>query len=1367
MKEYYLHNLIDSSKLNKEGGEILIFSKKDISNSTHKREGLLEVRKLGKAAAIIFVHGLQGDPYRTWTKKGCSPLPHLFVEDETYDHFDVFTFGYNTGFILKRHHFREISNLLYTEVNAKLGDYKSLYFITHSMGGIVVQSMLAEQVEHRNKDFLEAVRGIVYLAVPFLGSTIASAASIPYMIIPPIIGEIAVSVQVRSLQVFSKDLAEMSEKWVRYRVDELRHLEELNLYGQSDKSVAVPSARAPYIKNSFAVAEGHISICKMDKESTVYQMIANFHREIGQLASINTVNDAETEVSKYLQWLKLRTGEFIVPGVNVPLSIEHAWASLHVIDEPSDAVSDSLEKEIAKYHEWERLSHRHQKKNAQEVTELGQRVILIGGPGSGKSTLAMRAVYRLTVKGEKVLYVRLPYVAKEMEQGKSFEDALWSVALDGYAGDKKLLKTEIGHINILIADGLDECEPNRRRVSQSLYEWSIGRQDTRVVVTTRPVGYESAQFNSFHHVEILPLDEKEINVYSLKLLQTLNDDEKKVAEMHASFKQQIEKSKMANVAARSPLLLNFLIQLLVSGKSFGKYRVELYSKIIEEWLGQSDRIKEKRLNDQIAIRSIEWIGWILQNVLNGKGGRSRQEMLQKLSAFIEDELDVRSLQAKEIATDCLQFWLDLGVLEHLKVGKENGYTFIHLTLGEYAAGKYISSLPEERQREHLLEKMHIPIWRETILLAGGAGCVRLFVKTILENTNGKHDLYNDIAFAAAILAEAEPISDLNKKVAENAVNTISSPFSLLCYEAGEVLEGIAQQEPDWTFSLVEPLLQHDQDWTKLVAYKLGFMSRRLIINPAIVFSLIELKPKESFNLQDFKIPSGWMVWNKVIELSMEQLLNTETLDGKELVKVVEALAEVGFSTSFHRKFTRMLQDMGRFDLLKILERKLKSSLDKINFHKGSLKILEGERALLTAVLRQITDKQEWSFDDMGPLVEVGKLYHAMQLGEKPIFDLDPLAEGVKLSVVDEVIKGMLLVHELVEGNIYNEIQWVLSDKENERMLLSRLPDVLEHDPNWERAESLLNKDLLIQSLSYPSHTIASNGSLLLVNCFENEEMMAQFNAAFMEAEGEGLFYYTIVAGYILEENALNAILERLKGKRTKGLRYLYGSLPNYSQAKNNELVSTALMNGINDKEPIVVKSVAEAMLKIGGTYDEEEIFKIATFWDENGVLCDSHQIMVVGSFCPECHVVPNSPLPELITLLKKSELLSFENRKYFSKHPRSDVQKAGFETLVYFLSTNLKEIRKLVQEIKHGREPSVLLEAVFSIGHFILKPISEELLSLIESNSFDVKTRLLKELANSQWVDQSDAIPIIKKALDDENSSVRNQAVIIYRSLRL
>ncbi|MEF7664389.1 MULTISPECIES: hypothetical protein [Bacillus cereus group] len=43
----------------------------------------------------------------------------------------------------------------------------------------------------------------------------------------------------------------------------------------------------------------------------------------------------------------------------------------------------------------------------------------------------------------------------------------------------------------------------------------------------------------------------------------------------------------------------------------------------------------------------------------------------------------------------------------------------------------------------------------------------------------------------------------------------------------------------------------------------------------------------------------------------------------------------------------------------------------------------------------------------------------------------------------------------------------------------------------------------------------------------------------------------------------------------------------------------------------------------------------------------------------------------------------------------------------------------------------------------------------------------MEELAKSQWADQSYSIPIIKKALNEENSIVRNQAVIKYRILGL
>lgn len=54
------------------------------------------------------------------------------------------------------------------------------------------------------------VGGIIYLAVPFGGSNIASVVSKAYTFIPPLAGDQLIHVQVRSLKVYSRDLHELS-----------------------------------------------------------------------------------------------------------------------------------------------------------------------------------------------------------------------------------------------------------------------------------------------------------------------------------------------------------------------------------------------------------------------------------------------------------------------------------------------------------------------------------------------------------------------------------------------------------------------------------------------------------------------------------------------------------------------------------------------------------------------------------------------------------------------------------------------------------------------------------------------------------------------------------------------------------------------------------------------------------------------------------------------------------------------------------------------------------------------------------------------------------------------------------------------------
>ncbi|WP_144505210.1 esterase/lipase family protein [Bacillus mycoides] len=244
-------------------------------NRLEHKIGLKTVKQEENSAAIIFVHGLRGHLYDTWTKNECEPLPFIMKQDPLYQDFDLFTFGYKTGVFLKRSHFKDVSKLLLSEIEART-QHDDIYFIVHSMGGLVIQSLLINQVESGNEDLIKKVKGIIYLAVPFYGATGGSAISFTYTLLPPLIGEYAFSSQVRSLKIFDKDLEEQAEKWVRYSDNQISHIVQKNIYGQSDAVVHRFSAKPPYIQDANVVEENHRSICKMDKDSTVYRLISQF-----------------------------------------------------------------------------------------------------------------------------------------------------------------------------------------------------------------------------------------------------------------------------------------------------------------------------------------------------------------------------------------------------------------------------------------------------------------------------------------------------------------------------------------------------------------------------------------------------------------------------------------------------------------------------------------------------------------------------------------------------------------------------------------------------------------------------------------------------------------------------------------------------------------------------------------------------------------------------------------------------------------------------------------------------------------------------------------------------------------------------------
>lgn len=153
-------------------------------------EGLFEIANTDRPdriADVVFVHGLGGGSHTTWChgKKGTSDF---FFWPERLGNArpkcGVWTFGYaagitalgNPGMIIEK----RAGNFASQLVLKGLGE-RPLVFIAHSMGGLVVKSLIvASQLTQdvARKRLVGNIRGVVFCGTPHRGSAFASAAAV-------------------------------------------------------------------------------------------------------------------------------------------------------------------------------------------------------------------------------------------------------------------------------------------------------------------------------------------------------------------------------------------------------------------------------------------------------------------------------------------------------------------------------------------------------------------------------------------------------------------------------------------------------------------------------------------------------------------------------------------------------------------------------------------------------------------------------------------------------------------------------------------------------------------------------------------------------------------------------------------------------------------------------------------------------------------------------------------------------------------------------------------------------------------------------------------------------------------------------------
>jgi hypothetical protein len=225
---------------------------------------------------IVFVHGLTGDRYRSWSDSQETFWVHWVAQE--YANCNVYTAGYDTDLFYAAltgpgASIQDLAISLAESLVSRRSPAPALMFVTHSLGGLVVKQMIRKCNDSADSSFnnlARSVRGIAFLATPHQGAHLAEALNIILRNYKSkAVKQIAYSEEALI------DLHEFFRTWAtKNSVIVKPYYETEYTWGVHvvDKVTANPNV---YGADPIAVQADHIQICKpTSREASVYVSIA-------------------------------------------------------------------------------------------------------------------------------------------------------------------------------------------------------------------------------------------------------------------------------------------------------------------------------------------------------------------------------------------------------------------------------------------------------------------------------------------------------------------------------------------------------------------------------------------------------------------------------------------------------------------------------------------------------------------------------------------------------------------------------------------------------------------------------------------------------------------------------------------------------------------------------------------------------------------------------------------------------------------------------------------------------------------------------------------------------------------------------------
>lgn len=1060
---------------------------------------------------------------------------------------------------------------------------------------------------------------------------------------------------------------------------------------------------------------------------------------------------------------------FSVFGVQERLETDEAWIALEaVVREEDGNVPRDLAEALEIYHSWERryASKSGTGVNSETFARFVTRAVLVGGPGMGKTTLLKRLARRYSEDSVPVLHVKLSAVAARIRSGSTFEEAVLALGLDGSGISPQEARNAAYPNWFLLCDGLDECGALQEQVAEGIDRFVEGHPECRLLVTTRPIGYDTSRFRHWRHYSLKPLGSSDAIGHLTSLVikcASANSPLRDYEAAHDVCKEELEPEEVCDVVSRTPLMLALAASIIVRGGSLGCSREQLFGQI----LALIDSIPNTRSPAPPATAPIlnyflDVAGWeIVTNPISSVG-----ETLDRCAQVFSRETNRSLLSARSDSETFFRYWQDVGLIERVGFGAQETLAFIHKTFGEFAAARHLRALPLDAQKAAISSIIDVPACNEVLRFAGLSGLADVVCELLIEHGADERATANRTLLAVELVALSSPppAQPIRKSIFDVAIDRIASERCDLAFEVVHALPAAARRFPGEVAPALAALLTSKQDWTHLIAWAALSATGsdhfgREDLSEAFVSIARKAGPSFRASLGGgISVRLGKDPEREITEaflLAAASILLDEAANDALDALVRDALSNEGLHTlGFVEKVNAIVKSkgkdwrFGRFDTSRWA---------------ALLSGTEGyERAQLMtygAILDAfgIAEDSEVEIGDAIELLYFSAFLDVSSFWEMPAYDAWAWTREYDRDATREVLRGVVGVSGI-------DIEKLKSDLVKARAFLNRSGSnaflkITTHvdpaPPNWTAASGLgLDIGKIESALYHSSEWIVMLAANLLMHMISPTELLPVVRRAFDGGRDHTLWAASFLAKKPDSTQVRDVTTDRLSGQLVPGCEYLFKLLGQLGWQLEEES-HAVLQNGLRSQVDIAVEAARRAtdLAEPGDDRLASIVTDAFEYWKK------AEEPYPIGG-----GVVPRSPRADLLRTLTKLKSPSYEELRSHVADSRPDVRDVAIGEIVTRLTDSSKLRMQLLKDVSHEALPSnVLSKAILSMVPLTNAEWDEVKSLLVHANP---KIRYAAMTALEKGGVDHEVIETLAKTLtDDEEREIVDRAYRILDGL--